>query len=954
MKRSAGIVWFSVSVLAVAGFTAQGWAQSRINTDKFIEGLQERGMSELLLHFAETQDLEPAEKMGIQVQQHRIRADNVRLPEAERVKSCEEAMKILHQLIDDKKHADHPKRPMWQTDLAQVAILTYLRVLKHAATEFYEFGVPNQSQSEAMGKTISDVLLNLADAQRGYTNLQGELPNRPDYKEKYEFTGLAERIDEYREKRNPYFFAYAAYYTSMLPDSAHYYQNLGKERRMPRQRTDPAQERQRLRKAALDAMSTFVEDPGAPEAMKLRAKCLIGRIHLLMGNAAGALGNLDPVARAGKGDYNEFLAQLGQAMAYGKKGELDRAMQLTDALSRHTIAESSPLYKILLTDLKHRILKDRAGEDARKVARSYAPYERLLQEQPDLGPSWIFPRWEAMIADDAELKNLPGMMLLGVGQQAMQQGGVLVEQATKALEANKEAESEKLMKQAGPKLDKAIRLLGELGGREAQETKSVRAKALWFLGVCQYFKAGPEGGKTLPALLTALDTWIKMASALPEEKESQLAIQNSVGLLRQYLASTDGAIQKQIMPTYLNAVKVLLANFEDNPVTDDQRSFYADYLIEQGENLEAIKVLRKVPQGHSTFYDAKRILIEAQYGIYKQEKSEGKKPNPGTILNDIRILRSDAEDAMQSLEGDEALPPTLAAATSRIIESQLAVDIQDPKKALKALENFEKLFAKYPDLIEQALEQRIKSLATLGRFDEADEAARKMFAEFPNSAAAVIDGVLRDINDKVDELAEKIDNTPVEQYKKDLRKEQMNLANTGERLAKQIVAWAKTNRPADEQLPYKILLYKSMTIAGKAEEASKALTKLVEANPNDANVIFALSESLYYAGRAISTNDTARKEERMALLKKAQIEFNKLIARIDPITYPDIVKEQPELLPLWWRAWLRTLLCAKLRNKGTEHIPTRVASLRQFDRNLGGSVLRRQFESLERAYKFDN
>ncbi len=951
MKRHFGAFWVSLSIMALAAASSGAWAQSRLNTDRFIEGLQQRGMSELLLHFANTQNLEPSEKQRILVEQYRIQAGNTALPLNKRIEACELAMNKLKEMIANPKYAEFPRRPMWQTDLAEIVFMTYLQGLKQAATEFYEFGVPNESQTEAMTRTVSDALLQLADAQRNYTNLQGELPNRPDYKEKYEFTGVADRIEEYREKRNPYFFAIAAFYTSMLPDDAPYYQNLGNERRMPRQRTDPAQERTRLLKAGADALSIFLDDPNTAEMMRLSCKGLVGRMQLRLENPAAALAQLDPVARAGKGNYDEFLAQMGQARAYGMKGETQRAMRMTDALTRHSVAESSALYKILLTDLKHNILKAKAGDDARKIARSYAPYERLLTDQPDLGPSFIFPRWEAMIGNSANLKTMPGMMLLGVGQQAMQQGGQLIDEARKALTAKDEAKSEALAKQAEPKLDKAIRLLSALGERTS-ETASVRAKALWFLGVSQYFKAGPEGDKTVPKLMIALNTWIDMAEQLPKEKEATLAIQNSTALLRQYLASTEGAVKKEIMPTYLVAVKVLLKHFADNPITDDQRSFYADYLMNKGENLEAIKILRKIPQGHPTYFDAKRILVEAQYEIYKREKLEGKKPNPVILLSDLRSLRSEAEDAMKSLGPEEAYAPAIAAATCRIIQSRLAVDRNDPKSALSALDKFEVIFVDEPDLIEQALEQRIIALATLGRAKEADEAAVTMFAKFPDSAAAVIDGVLRDINDQIDELSTELDRNRIESRGRELRAKQKNLASTGARLATQILAWAKTQKDVKDLLPYELLRLKSMTIAGEADAASAALADLVAKFPSDANVIFTLAESLYYSGRALSVNDPAQKVKRDQTLRKAQIQFNMLIARIDPITYPDIIKDEPQLLPLWWRSWLRTLQCAHLRNKGTDQIPIRVGSLRQYDRSLGGTLMRRDFEKLERAYKF--
>ena len=78
--------------------------------------------------------------------------------------------------------------------------------------------------------------------------------------------------------------------------------------------------------------------------------------------------------------------------------------------------------------------------------------------------------------------------------------------------------------------------------------------------------------------------------------------------------------------------------------------------------------------------------------------------------------------------------------------------------------------------------------------------------------------------------------------------------------------------------------------------------------------------------------------------------YRRLIDELDPQQNVE-ARANRAMLEIWWQSWLRALQLSDERNRGADAIPDRIASLRQIDANLGGTILRVQFERLFRKHK---
>ena len=931
-----------LALIVTIAVTAPAFGQlDRFNRDKLIEGLQKRGMGEMLVHLAQTEKFEdPTDAARIEVEQLRIRAnDHERFDLETRIAACEQAMDKLRSLIHDPKLESHPKRPMWQTDLSEIILFTYLRTLKLSANEFFEFGVPSAEQHQAFVKGIQEAVIELSLAERGFFRLRSDLPKQPDFNEKFELTGLWDRmINEYDKKRTKFFLAHAAYYASLLPAQSKYYTSLGKQPAMPRQKATVREERVRLCKVAMDALAAFIDDKSDPNKVRMQSLSIQGRCQMQIGQLPKAIASLDEVVKANKQDFNDFISSMALARANGKDGKMSRANRMIQALEGSDIARGNDLYLLLLTDLRHRILLDAAGKDVRKIGKSFTPYEDFMKNKPDL-KGYIHKRWERRVTNAKNPSALPGMMLVGVSELMLGQGRNLMIESDE-VEASNAALAESKRNEGMPKLNKAKELLGILAKRE-DELDSVRAKAMWNLGIATYF----QDRQDLAKLIEAINIWIDLGDLLPKESDAKTAMQNAVGFLRQLLTD-DPKLRKHLMPVYKRAFDVLQSKFPDDPMTDNERAYFVyEVVLKKGDYAEAIKIFKRVPQGHVTYFDSQRGIVDCEFELYKRRRAEKKDTRIIELLTEVKRVRREAELALEAAEPDKPLGPLYASAVSRLIESQLAVDRADPAAAVSALDGFEKDFSEHTDLIQEALEQRIIALSTLGKADEANTAATRMFNEFPDAAGAVVDNVLRDMIVQVEQLREDFELLKIASDRQAVLRKIRNLSKTGELLANQLIAWATEEGLAeDEMLTYRMIQVQSMIMVGKSSEAAQMLATIAEKYPGDANVLFTQAEALYKAG-LVKTDAAAKTTD----LRAAAKIYYQLIDGLDPAKNADAAANE-KMLGIWWQAWLRALQIADVRQKGADQIPDRVEVLRGYDDNLGGTILRQRFLRLAAKY----
>lgn len=948
-NRSLGFAVLAAAFVAVSPAYAQ---VSRLDRDRLIEGLQQRDMSELLLHLAKTEKFaDPTEPKIIEIQQLRIRANSTALDPEERVKSCEQALAAYRALIDDPKFAEHPKRAMWQTDFAEVVFLTYFQVLKGSAGEFLEFGLLTADQQKAAFQFAPEALRYLTEAERQFFSLQNQLPKLPDFADKYQNTGLFDRMmKEYWNQRTKFYTAYAAYYVALLPDWAPYYKNLGKD---PVQAKTPGEERKRLLKVAVTSIKPLAEKvDGNPKPVRIAAQSLLARISIAAGDLGTASGSLDFVLKEkGVPPLGNFTAQLARIKLYHKQGKKPLVDQELKALRSSSFAKGNILMYVLTYDLEHRLLLEGATTPAAQNA-AFEPFERLLKENPDPNlAAFINERFERRVAgENADLSKQPVFVIAGLGERATIEGFQAMKEAQ---EEHAEAARKKLVDAAAKKLKEAQKLNAEVLKR-ADAPPAIRGKALYYQGYAVYLLNPDEQVN----FVEAMGLFAEVVEKHSDLSEAADAAGFAVGRMREVLESVDaeqqGPWRKELLKNYSRMLKALLAKMPESKITDDQRSYYVfEVLLPTGQYTEAISVLQRVPRGHPTYFDSQRAMLDCMFQLHQRKTASGQASSPDDLLKESAKVRKEAEDAILAV-GDAAKPldALVASGFTRLVDAEVSLSRRDDLKAavttaVNSLKDFEKKYGGdsdvQKDLVRRAIERRMLAYATAGDAKAAEAEGSTLLARYPQDAAPVIDSMLRDMVVEVDRLNDESRITKIIAERDEMLQRATNLAKTGELLARLLLDWAqKRGLQSDDLLQYQLIVAKSMTLSDKGAEAVAYLKPLVDSHPNDAIVLYHLAEANFAAGQDAKTGKMSSDND----LKQAQDLYNKLIKGIQPADRKD-----PILGRVWWHAWLRTLQCSSLRNKGVEGIADRVEILRGIDDNLGGPVFRASFERLERAHK---
>lgn len=931
------LVW----VLALAAPPAALGQLSNLDPAQLIDGLAKEQMNDLLLRLVETEPLEDP-VLGRQIEIAQLRLEYARLAaEADQARTAadpahadelaaqsrqafDRMLETARRLIDE--FYGHEQRPIWQTDLAEMLLIEYLQVLHRDATAFYEFGVPTHGQRQAYDSAVVEALEAMTDADLRLFHLEGTLPREPDHTRKRLNTGLWTRmIDDYYHRRTQFHLAHAAYFTALLPDRHPYFANLNgpKNPKIPQQRSEPGPERNRLLEVAQQRVERFASDLADTDGVRMAALCLSGRALLAQKRFDAAREALDKVIAAKEADRYELLARLGTAAALQGQGDDDNALDLLATLDGQPLVRSNLLYRLLVADLKHRVLlagADRASPEDREQAVAIAyehPYLDLLND-PSLGPSaaglrrYVYGRWASSFSLDQDPDSLPVVVRMGIGEITRIEGQNLAIQADESGDGS-------LRQQAMAKLERAIAVNQTLRGPNV--VPSVRARGLFNLGLAQYWVQPTDAAnlKNAAAILTGL------ADEMDEQPVAEEAIAYAVELLR----TLHGVVPRPagVDEAYRAACHVLFGKFPKIDAAGRERLYYGvAVLAADGRYAKAAELFQQVPFDHPDYFETQVEMLFALTKVFEQAEATARDRGRRELLEQVSRVQAEREHVGGS---PRAAAADRAVGAARLVHCDVAIADSDVDEALKLLQGFERDFGGHEDLIAMALERRIVALAEADRIEELAQAASDMMDQFPDAAAAVIDRVLTEIDPKIEQLRTEAAAAIAEPHKQRLLEKQKKLSATASLLADKLVDWARGQDFNREQmLPFELIRAKVLRLAGQGIQAVGFLEPLIKAHPDDASVIHQYAESLFSVGDEQS-------------LTLAAHHYDRLIQGLAPPPAP------PDI---WWNAWMRRLQINDRLEHDTVVITTRVRQLETTDANLGGPRYRDEFERLAQKH----
>ncbi len=920
-------------LLAVAIWPAWSFAAGvKLDHATLIEGLAKYGMSDLLDHFTATEmPSDPVLRQLVEIARHRIKMDYGQTGD-EQLAAFEKLTAATRKLIT--QHADHEQRPLWQTDLADLLLTIYLPKMQLQALDFCEFGVPTPTQLQARDQFVPEAFELLSDADLRFFQLNQDLPRDPDHFNKRVATGLWDRMmEEYYKTKTQYLLGLAAYHTSQLGLDHPYYQNLGQNPRLPRQKKTPDQEQARLLDLAIEKLGPFAADRSDPYQIRLSSMGVMGRAMLHQpDNLTRAREQLESVIREQKEDAPHLLANLAKAVVLDMDNQHVAALDLLRDLSNHPMVKQYPLYRLLVIDLTHRLMLTRAqaaadSERAQAVNQAYTVYEQLLKN-PALEDNalwmrdYVYRRWRAILDPEQDVTQLPPVVVAAVGEISRMEGQNLIVEALELAQQGQDQAAADLRQQAFPKLDESIRLNKQLLNHP-QLSPATRASAMFNLGWAMYFRARDAEIDTALEIQAAR-VWTDLADQLPTEPNAEEAITFAVAIL---LPMYDMPVRPpEITEAYERACRVLFEKFPAIEAADNQRLYYAFHVLSQrGKYQEAADILQRVPPDHPDYFVARREMLLC----LKALMDRGEKPLDQESTQQ-RLVET-AEALIREI--DQIRQPDPAALSTKGWAKLMLVDVamarNDTDRALSLLEGFEAQFEADPELVRQALQRGIVALAHAERFDDVVIRAKKMMQLFPDDASIVIDEVLTDLDRQIDALRFKAHQTLVQDEARKLRDQAMGTARSAEQLARLLRDWAiGQNLTEEEMLFYDLLLAKAVRMAGKPDGAIDLLKPILDVNPQDPQIMHHMAESLFVKG------------DKDSLIQAATLYYDTLITGLDG-------EDDPQLKKLWWNAWMRRLQVSDQLNEGTADIQFRVRQLEVIDPSLGGEPYRSELKRLE-------
>lgn len=935
---------------------------SNLDVTTLIDELGREEMRDLLIHLSETEKFaDPVVPIQLRVAQNRIRFLDTSLPMEERKEAIDNALAAMRECINS--FPNHPLRPIWQTDLAEMILTEYLQVVHNSAQIFYEFGVCTTEQKDAFEAAVVEALENLSEADRAFFRLQGELPKQADFVDKYENTGVFDRLmNKYWKLRTQYYLGFSAYYVTLLPNTQPYFTSSANPR-VPEKAGDAAGEKRRLLSRIIenDQLQQYANDAADTAGVRAPVQGLLARAVMRRGDYQQALDQLDAVINGGIADLHHFTASLARAWTLERMKRGDQAFEAIDALRVHPLVQSNLLYRMVLVDLKHRLLLARAEaapaeRKAELVNAAYDPYLEALSD-PELGPAvddlkiFVFKRWTQTIGENQDLSQLPAVVPMAIGEMARMEGQNLM--VTGVIQPLQQGASDDDVADARAAalslLNRSINTNKKLLER-TDLAPQIRANAMFNLGLATFF----TDVNSSDVNVAAAKVFTELADQLTDQPQAVQAIEFAESMLRPLHMMTPKPLG--VAEQYEATTNVLFGKFGETTAGDNARLYYAfNVLRPQGRFAEAYTILKRVPFNHPTYWEARREAAYCLFEVYH-------KSDPATAEEARKAARAEAEQlvgdaAANAGDADQRNLALDAWGNARLILADLALDEGNADEALNHLNNFEQDLAGFENLVRLALAKRIGALVAANRMEDMVRNATDMMNLFPDDAAAVIDQTLNRFEAQIDELNRKAAVELVERTKQQMQERAKFLANAAVRLAQLLRNWAQgQNFMPNEQelaefrelaglgddvpdgeaakmfvrealLPYEMMYARALRLAGQVQEALQILEPLLAVHPDNSAVIHNAAEA-YFA-----TND------RTVLMTKAAPQYDKLIGGLPP-PYP----------PEYWNAWMRRLQINDILNQGVAEIPLRVQQLQMIDPGLGGEPYKTELETLRNKH----
>ncbi|MEM9883627.1 MAG: hypothetical protein AAF800_11995 [Planctomycetota bacterium] len=797
-------------------------------------------------------------------------------------------------VIDEPGHAGHPLRAVWRTDLAEAWLTVYLATLHRHADAFVEFGVPRASQREAFAVAVPMALRQLQAAEAELAALDLRLQRDENLYDQLDAAGQVDRLfDRYRAQKTAWYLARAAHLATLLPDDDPFWQQRD---------ADASRQRDALRRRALVSLRPILDGEVGNDDLRRRAHAVAGRV-VLAGGGPGAAERehlAAAVSDGGAWTSQRLAAEIARALAREAGGDADAAERALVDLSGKSGLAGRLDDRLLVADALHR-LRVRQGMSADEA---YAGYFALLDD-PDLeaaaGPlrNVLADRWaEAWFGGDAavDLSGKPARARVVVADY-LRRRGLLAQRRGGAGAGRRD-------------LERALAVAETLDDRGAV------GDAAWAAGRYQQayatYALSPE---SVRAVVGAVTLATDVAERTPGEPVAADAVAFAAAL-GEALHRRHGG-RDDVAAAYERVMAVLFGSgrYDTTPAADDRLLYYADTLLHgRGRYAEAVAVYERQLPSHPNYLAARTRRLAGLEAMWRAADASLDKRSLATdLIESSKRLEALAGQRLRSAADEAAREAAAeAAAVAQLARAEVFAARGEVGRALSLVDGLVESAGDRPATARLALRRRVLLLVQADRLDEAQAAAGTMMGRFPDAAAGLIDGVLSDLETRIDGLGEGDPRAA-------------RLADAAAAMAKLLADWAEgRGLDAAAMLPYRLVVLRSLRIADRPAEALAYLrdSGLERDHGDNAGVLYEKARAL------IGRGDDAALTEAAALL-------NRLIRGLrEP--YPD----------LYWQAWIARLEVMRQLDPAGGEAGRRVRQLARSHPQLGGEPFASRLRAL--------
>ncbi len=859
--------------------------------------LLRRGMTDLLqTYLEECPPMSEVEKLIYARQQKLAVYNDKSRDEDECLAALDEAIALLKQAIE--RFPDDPRAIDWQLQLGKDLI--YKRAEPYYNNILFRGGSEeDRKQLLAIAKRATEEFEALGKKIDNWSTRLQQL-SEPELR-KLENSG---EIERYRtlELQSGYFASWAKFYRALA--------------------ARPGKERDKLTQEVITYLTIekkeWIETDHKQSGVQCQALLLLGMTYRLAGQPdkatrflRAAVERTSQIRDPGERRSLAWVIHLGkmeQIKLLRDSGKYDEALtavkELTEELSDKPQSLSLLLCVALLegsiysTQAEAKAKSDPKAH-ARLMAKSREPLIELAARRPK-AKDRIYAVVYPLLGKDPDPKTLGtfdrNVYIAGKlsdAARAQERVDQVRGNAQGDLRPEQQKKVEALQTQRRESLDKAI-TAAELLLKEGKDlSQAVRAEAMFNLAVC-YFERGNA--------LKSVRTFVDLVRQHPGFVRSFDAALYAVQLAAEMNRDPAGVDRPEVRALFLDALKALTETFGETDEAKYWQFYLANTLDLAGRLEQAAKAYAAVHAGHANYLDARYariicLLRLLERAASSQEADAAKvRARAESLVKEAMACAELLRKGAGRADGDERRSELMrSSGDCLLIAARVRNEppLEDHAAALDVLEDFDKTYGAYRDLLGRSMRLKIVALQGLGKLQEAKQLIPDYMKRDPENAGATIGALLASMQQEVRRARER-------------NEEQAARRAAGEavELAKSLYVWARQNPSqleTDELFGIRVQYAQACLEAQQYAQARELFQECLEEDaarsatnePSHGPTLMGLAEGAYRIGQQAAEDgqiEQARKE-----LTDASKRFLSVWRRTQRHT------------PLWWRALLRAL-----------------------------------------------